>query len=70
MISRDERIALRHQVEDVLKKDYSLNPTAISSVTNVVLESWFKDLDGDGSHLSVDLVAGNIADLAQQYLQV
>ena len=32
-----------------------------------LLENWFEELDNGGSHLTADLIADNIVDIAQRY---
>ncbi|HEL2384461.1 TPA: hypothetical protein U0431_002085 [Streptococcus suis] len=68
MILAIEKQALRAEVEQFLRKNYHITPEAVSSVTKVVLKNWFEELDNGGSHLTADLIADNIADIANRYL--
>ena len=67
MILTNEKQALRVEVEQFLRKNYHINPDTVSSVTNVVLKNWFEELDNRGSHLTSDLIADTIADIAKRY---
>ena len=67
MILTNEKQALRVEVEQFLRKNYRITPDTVSSVTNVVLKNWFVELDNGGSHLTSDLIADNIADIAKRY---
>ena len=67
MILTNEKQALRVEVEQFLQKNYHITPDTVSSVTNVVLKNWFEELDNGGSHLTSDLIADNIADIAKRY---
>lgn len=62
MILSNEKQALRAEVEQFLRNNYHISP-----VTNVVLENWFEELDNGGSHLTADLIADNIVDIAHRY---
>ena len=67
MILTNEKQALRVEVEQFLQKNYRITPDTVSSVTNVVLKNWFEEFDNGGSHLTSDLIADNIADIAKRY---
>lgn len=67
MILKLQKQELKTQVEQFLTDNYRINPKSLSSVTDVVLANWFKELDNGGSHLTVDLIADNIVDIAKRY---
>ena len=67
MILPTEKQVLRAEVEQFLRERYRIVPETVSSVTDVVLKNWFEELEKGGSHLTVDLIADSIADLAARY---
>ena len=67
MIFEIDKQALRAEVENFLRENYQINPETVASVTNVVLKNWFEELENDGSHLTADLIADNIVDIANRY---
>lgn len=67
MILKLQKQELKTQVEQFLTDNYRINPKSLSSVTDVVLANWFEELDNGGSHLTVDLIADNIVDIAKRY---
>ncbi|MBF0699278.1 hypothetical protein [Streptococcus danieliae] len=66
MILVTEKEVLKSEVERFLWENYQITPEAVSSVTNVVLKNWFEELDNEGSHLTADLIADTIVDIANR----
>ena len=67
MILSNEKQTLRAEVEQFLRNNYHIAPDTVSPVTNVVLKNWFEELDNGGPHLTADLIADNIVDIAHRY---
>lgn len=67
MMLENEKQALKTEVDQFLWKNYHIIPESVSSVTDVVLHNWFEELEYEGSHLTADLIADNIADIAKRY---
>lgn len=67
MLSPKEKQALRNTVEQFLLINYSITPETVTSFTNVVLKNWFDDLENGSSHLTVEDIAANIADISHRY---
>lgn len=67
MMLENEKQALKTEVDQFLWKNYHIIPESVSSVTDVVLHNWFEELEHEGSHLTADVIADNIADIAKRY---
>lgn len=68
MLTKEEKLQLTEEVEHSLLSIYKVNPDDVKKVSDVVLGNWFVELETEGSHLSADLIAANITDIAKRYV--
>lgn len=62
MITNNDKIKLKIEINDLLINRFNLdiNNGYVNSVSNVIINNWFNDLDNENSHLSLDMIAENI----------
>ncbi|MTB64703.1 hypothetical protein GGG87_06820 [Streptococcus sp. zg-86] len=67
MLTVTERVRLREDVEQYIERNHHVEPATVEVVSDVVLNNWFAELDAGGSHLTADLIAADIVDIANKY---